>query len=176
MSDGAKLHGFDDLERKMKYPTWAAGPAGRFLDRWRFSTERAAKANIKRGPGGWLWKGHDRRSLTSERDQATFPHWARVGSNSRTVRWGEFGTGLKSEDPTASKKRHWPPSAALEPWARAHGYGPGGGFLVARAIGRRGGLEPRRFLRNAAKDSERKIPGWLATAAREMEREASAGV
>lgn len=169
MSDGA-LHGSADFIRKMRYPKWAAGPAGRFLDRWRFSVERGAKANIKRGPGGWLWKGHDRRSLTSERDQAFFPHWARVGSNSRTLRWGEFGTGLKSEDPTATKKRHWPPSSALDPWARAHSTT---GFLVARAIGRRGGLEPRRFLRDAVKDSERRIPGWLATAAREMEREAS---
>jgi hypothetical protein len=173
MSDRAKLHGFDDLERKLKYPRWAAGPAGRFLDRWRFAVERGAKANIKRGPGGWLWKGHDRRSLTSERDQATFPHWARVGSNSKTLRWGEFGTGTKSEDPQSSKKRHWPPASALEPWARAHNTT---GFLVARAIGRRGGLEPRRFLRNAVKDSERRIPGWLATAAREMATEAGRGI
>jgi hypothetical protein len=175
MSDGVKLHGFDDLERKLKYPTWAAGPAGRFLDRWALFTERAAKANVKRGPGGWLWKGHDRRSLTSDRDRATFPHWARVGSNSKTLRWGEFGTGTKSEDPKASKKRHWPPSSSpsLQRWAREHNTSA---FLVARSIGLRGGLEPRRFLRNAVDDSERRIPGWLAQAAREMMSEASRGV
>jgi hypothetical protein len=172
MSDGVKLHGFDDLERKMKYPTWAAGPAGRFLDSWRFSTERGAKANIKRGPGGWLWKGHDRRSLTSERDQAMFPHWARVGSNSPKIRFGEFGTNRKAEDPSTAN-RPWPTGQQLQPWARARGLNA---WAVAASIKRKGGLEPRRFLRNAAKDSERKIPGWLATAAREMEREASAGV
>lgn len=170
-----ELHGSDALIRKLRYPTWAAGPAGRFLDRWRFSTERQAKANIKRGPGGWLWKGHTRRSLTSERDTATFPHWARVGSNLQTARWGEFGTGLKSEDPESSKKRHWPPykSPGIQKWAREHNQNP---YLLARKIGRRGGLEPRRFLRNAVKDSERRIPGWLAQASREMEIEASRGV
>jgi hypothetical protein len=172
MSEG-KIHGLDKLERKLRYPTWAAGPAGRLLDKWRFSTERGAKANIRRGIGGWLWKGGVRRSLTSERDQATFPHWARVGSNLQTARWGEFGTGLLSEDPDSKKTRHWPPTEALRPWADAHGMDA---FLVARSIGRRGGLEPRRFLRNAADASEKRIPGWIATAAKEMTNEASRGV
>jgi len=176
MSDHGNLRGFDELHRKLRYPTWASRPMGALLDRWRFATERGAKGNIKRGPGGWLWKGGTRRSLTSERDQSTFPHWARVGSNLQTARWGEFGTGLLSEDPEASRKRHWPPAAALEPWARAHGFGPGGGFLVARAIGRRGGLAPRRFLRDAADASEKRIPGWLAQAGRDIEQAASEGV
>ena len=175
MSERETIHGFNTLLRKLKYPTWAAKPMGAFLDRWRFATERGAKGNIKRGPGGWLWKGGTRRSLTSERDQSTFPHWARVGSNLDTARWGEYGTGLLSEDPESKHTRHWPPAAALEPWARAHGFGPGGGFLVARVIGRRGGLAPRRFLRDAAEASEKRIPSWLAMAAKEIEREASAG-
>lgn len=172
MSDPVKIVGFDELERKLRRPAWAAAPVAGFLDRWRFFVERHAKAAMTKGPGGWNWHGHDRRSMTSERDSAGFPVWARVGSNSKTVRWGEFGTGLLSEDPESSKKRHWPPASALEPWATAHGLDA---FLVARAIGRRGGLKPRRFLRNAVDASEARIPGWLAQAARQMETEASHG-
>lgn len=170
MSDHDKLVGFDVLERKMRRPAWAAGPMGRFLDRWRFAVEGGAKKNIKRGVGGWLWHGTTRRSLTSERDRSFFPLWARAGSNLKTARIGEFGTGLLSEDPDSSKRRHWPPAAALEPWAQVHGTT---GAEVARAIGIRGGIKPRRFLRTAVKDTERRIPGFLAIAAREMEREAS---
>lgn len=191
MSDHGKIIGFEELQRKLRNPTWASGPAGRFLDRWRFSVERGAKANIKRGIGGWLWTGNDRRSLTSERDQSGFPLWARVGSNSKTIRWGELGTGLLSEDPQSSKRRYFPPPAALDKWAIAHGFHSGSaqgatagaaaspgtyGYLVARMIWLRGGTKPRRFLRNAVADAEKRIPGWLGTAAKAMEREASAGV
>lgn len=172
MSEPAHIIGLGKLIRRLENPDWVARPMGALLDRWRFSVERGAKGNIKRGPGGWLWKGGTRRSLTSERDQAAFPQWAKVGSNLQTARWGEYGTGLLSEDPQSSHRRHWPPAAALEPWAKAHGTT---GFAVARAIGLRGGLAPRRFLRNAAEASEKRIPGWLATAAKEIEAEASHG-
>lgn len=191
MSDHGKIIGFDELQRKLRNPTWASGPAGRFLDMWRFHVERGAKANIKRGIGGWLWHGNDRRSLTSERDHAQFPLWARVGSNSKSIRWGEFGTGLLSEDPQSAKRRYFPPPAALDKWAIAHGFHTGSasgatagasaspgtyGYLVARMIWQQGGTKPRRFLRNAVKDAEPKIAGWLSQAAKAMEVEASRGV
>ena len=172
MSDNIRLIGEDELRRKLSNPSWVTGPLGEFFDKWRFATQRQAVANIKRGRGGWLDTGGTRQSITSERDEGTIPQYARVGSNKPTARWGEFGTGLLSEDPEATRKRHWPPSAALEPWARKHGTT---GFLVARAIGLRGGLAPRRFLRDAAETTEPKITGWLAQAARDIETEASRG-
>ena len=41
--------------------------------------------------------------------------------------------------------RAMPPSSALADWARRHGM-PGAGFVIARAIYRRGGTKPRPFL------------------------------
>jgi HK97 gp10 family phage protein len=46
---------------------------------------------------------------------------------------------------------HFPPPGALEGWARKHGFGKGGGFLVVRAISRRG-TRARPFLREAAEE------------------------
>ena len=66
--------------------------------------------------------------------------------------------------------RHFPPSDALERWASRHGFGPGGGFVVARAIGRRGGLKPREFLTGAFRENVQKIRGFLGDVARDIER------
>ena len=55
--------------------------------------------------------------------------------------------------PGGKGARHWPPSDALELWAKRHGFGEGGGYLVARAIGLRGGLTPRRYLRGGLQES-----------------------
>lgn len=62
----------------------------------------------------------------------------------------ELGTGI----PAGNPKVHWPPAAALEVWANRHGTT---GFLVARAIGRRGGLKPRKFLQKAFDQNREKI-------------------
>jgi len=65
-----------------------------------------------------------------------------VGSNVFYAPYMEFGTGTFGKG-----GRHWPPSGALETWAKKHKIPSG--FLVARAIGLRGGLKPRRYLRDA---------------------------
>jgi phage gpG-like protein len=162
----AKLIGADALHRKLTRPTWLTGPAGAFLDAWRFFVERGAKG---RAP---VWRGHLRRGITSERDQAAFPLWAAVGTNVPYARPMEFGTGTQSDDPAGGGGRHWPPGQALEPWARAHG--GLSGYADAAAIGRRGGLRPRRYLRDAADEAEGKIGTWLSQMARDVERRAEA--
>jgi hypothetical protein len=164
MTTGAHLEGDDELIHKLRYPGWAAAPMRSFFDRWRFATERGTKANIKRGPGGWLWKADTRRSFTSETDPAKFPHWARVGS--MTARWGDFGTGILSEDPESAKTRYFPPIEAVQQWADDHDKIA---YFVALGIYERGGIAPRRFLREAAKASSGRIDGWVAQAADEME-------
>jgi len=78
-----------------------------------------------------------------------FAYEATIGSHLPQARYMEYGTGRRGDPEVSHKSEHWPPWRALEPWARRHGFPPGGGFLVARAIGLRGGLEPRRFLRGA---------------------------
>jgi len=60
----------------------------------------------------------------------------------------EFGTGLLYDGPGGgSGKAHFPPPSALERWAYLHGLNA---YAVALSIFRRGGLKPRRMLRNSA--------------------------
>ena len=179
MSDDVKAIGFEHLEKVLEQPTWATEPLGVMMDTWRFAVQRGTVRKFKRGPGGWMNKAEDRRSITSERDMSIFPSWARAGSNSKTFRWGEFGTGLLSEDPKSKKQRHWPPGSALDEWAkrkkipRKDGKGVLTGRDIAAIIGLRGGLEPRRYLRTTAKEVEPKIPGWLNRMAKAIERAAA---
>lgn len=62
---------------------------------------------------------------------------ADIKANANYALWVEFGT----------KHERMPPPQALQKWAEQHGFkGRGAGFLVARSIYRRGGLEPHPFL------------------------------
>src|SRR5262245_44630512 len=170
-----RVRGIPEVLKKIEGKFGSPAAAGRFLDRWRFFTEREAKARISSGPSKWRWKGSDRRSLTSDRDSPAppaIPAWAKVGSNSPTIRFGEYGTGLLSEDPQSKKQRYFPPPSALEPWAIAHGTT---GRAVAFAIWKRGGIKPRRFLRDAAREGEKHIPLWLNGLAKEIEDAAGSG-
>lgn len=83
------------------------------------------------------------------------PLWAAVGTNVEYAPYMEYGTGLLCDGPNPSGRRHWPPAAALDVWARRHGFESGA--QVAVAIGRRGGLRPRRFLRNSFDRSQQRI-------------------
>ncbi len=71
-----------------------------------------------------------------------------VGSNVEYAAPMELGT-------THTKM---PPVRALEGWARRHGMNA---FVVARAIFRRGGLEPRHYLRDALIKNEARIVNML---------------
>lgn len=172
MMPSLRLVGDTVLIEKLHNPAWVHGPARRFLDRWGIETASAARANIGSGPGGWLDSGQTRASITNETDESAFPKYARVGSNLNKARWGEYGTGLLSEDPDSKHERYFPPPAALEDWALRHGFMSGG--EVAFLIWKKGGTEPRRFLRDAAKESAGKIDGYLGIMAKEIEAEASA--
>jgi hypothetical protein len=79
----------------------------------------------------------------------------------------EYGTG-KAGDPAVSHKgSHFPPSAALNLWARNHGIPSG--YLVARAIARRGGLRARRWLRDVPTQAKTRIvSGALSQLAKEI--------
>ena len=98
-------------------------------------------------------------SIIPEIDSSAPPLWAKVGhlgaGEGSTLWWKavamEYGTGLLAEGPNASGKRHWPPPSALDVWAKRHGFPSGA--VVARMIGFRGGLTPRRYLRDALQKS-----------------------
>ena len=74
-----------------------------------------------------------------------------VGSNVLYAPYMELGTGT-----FVGRPAHRPPSAALNLWAKRHGI-PGGGYVVARGIGLRGGLKPRRYLRRALEQNADRI-------------------
>lgn len=72
-----------------------------------------------------------------------------VGSNKAYAPYMELGTGTP-----AGRPPHRPPVTALREWSRRHGISA---YLVARAIARRGGLEPRRFLQRAVEQNRERI-------------------
>ncbi len=82
-----------------------------------------------------------RRSITSRVIAGISEVVAEIGSPMPYAPFMEFGTGLMT---TPTRPRHFPPAAALHGWALRHGFP--NGFVVARAIARRGGLMPRRFM------------------------------
>ena len=99
-----------------------------------------------------------RASIFHEVDGSTDPRWVDVGSRTRYAPYMEYGTGVTNDHPTWPKVRHVPfvnrdengrPVAALFWWANRKGMGYAGGWGVARAIAKRGGLKPRRFLRGS---------------------------
>lgn len=71
----------------------------------------------------------------------------------------EYGTGSQGDPDVSHKAGHFPPPAALDLWAARHGFASG--FIVARAIARRGGLKPRRMLREGLKESMSAIQGFI---------------
>lgn len=102
-------------------------------------------------------RGQGRASITSEVEERGSNVIGVVGSPMIIMAYQEFGTGLLAEGPGAKGKRHWPPAAALDVWAQRHGFGKGGGYIVARIIGIRGGLKPLRFFRTAIKDNTQRV-------------------
>lgn len=124
------------------------------MDRWRFWVEREAKSVAP------FWRGHLRRTITSEVDHGAIPAWARVGTNDPKGVFVHEGT-----------RPHWPPLAAITPWAVSKGIAP---FLVARAIAEHG-TEARPFLADPLHASEAKVTGWLGQMASEIESAAASG-
>jgi hypothetical protein len=111
--------------------------------------------------------GHLRNSIQYEVDKSTPPLWAHVGltsANPGSPLWlkgraMEYGTGRQGDGDASHAGGHWPPGAALDVWARRHG--GMSGWQVAAAIGKRGGLKPRRYLRDAMEQSMGDIKGFL---------------
>lgn len=171
---GWVLNGIDQVLRDMKSETIQGEPSRRMLAKWAGLVLRHAIAHAPH------FQGHYRRSLASEVDPAPLPKYARVGSNLQTATGQtivgaiEGGTGQLSDLPGGSRRRHWPPAHALDAWAdkkripRRDGTGYLTGRDVAAIIGRRGGLRPRRVLRNAADAAEPKIAKLLDEMGAEM--------
>jgi phage gpG-like protein len=122
--------------------------------------ERDAKLNLVAWspPGGPGHAGVDtgrlRASITPEVRVQNNVITGVVGSAMEYAPYQELGTGV-----FVGRPPHFPPPDALNVWAARHG-GPkaGGGFQVAMAIFKRGGLRPLLFLQRALDKNKDKIP------------------
>lgn len=131
-------------------PELIKGPIRDFLLQSGLTVEGAARM---RAP---VDTGRLRNSITTELEKTRVV----VGSNLHYAPHVEFGT-----------RPHWPPLAAMQPWARRHGFpaGRAGAFLVARAIARRG-TKAQPYMRPALEASRPMIEIFLDDAGREIER------
>ena len=78
--------------------------------------------------------------------------------------WPDIHYGIYQDQGTVHTRM--PPPAALEGWARRHGFP--NGYVVARAILRRGGLRKQEFMKGGAHAAMGKIKGYARTLAREL--------
>lgn len=152
-------------------------PLRNFHERADLAIENRAKADAP------VDQGRLRASLTHRIDGSVPPRYSEVGSNVFYARAQEYGTGTQSDDPQSSHQRHFPPGPALGLWAVRHGFAgvttrklgrlrrqdeaaaqaiqDRAGWFVAKLIAFRGGLKPRRFLRNAFQASLSDIRGFV---------------
>jgi hypothetical protein len=111
--------------------------------------------------------GHLRNMIVTEIDAGRPPIWGKVGvlkAEEGTPLWFkaramEYGTGSQGDPEVSHKSGHWPPGEALAVWGKRHG--GISGYAVAAAIGRRGGLKGRKYLRIGFALSLDRIKGLL---------------
>jgi hypothetical protein len=138
------IEGLDRVIRKLG-PQLIAGPLRKFMDRSVLNIEGRWKQNAKANAD----TGKYSNSIGHQVDSAQIPRWAKVGTSLFYAPYDEYGTGLFAEGKGGKGGRHWPPGDALSVWAKRHGFESG--HQVARIIGMRGGLKPRRSMRKAIK-------------------------
>lgn len=144
-----RIEGLDEVQERLQYESLIAPSVERLLKRAALTIEGAAKGLAP------VDTGRLRASITSvvEPDRAVVAPAVFYGA------YVEFGT-----------RPHWPPLAALQPWASRHGFpmGSPGAFLVARAIARHG-TKPHPYMRPAAENSVDDIKGFAEDAAQEIQ-------
>lgn len=144
-----RINGLARVSNRLRYEKLVQPSIDRLLMKAGFLIEGAAKELVP------VDTGRLRASITSVADH----HRAVIAP---TVTYGahvEYGT-----------RPHWPPLAALQPWARRHGFpaGRAGAYLVALAISRHG-TKPRPYMEPATKSSLAEIRGLAEDASREIE-------
>lgn len=140
-----EIVGLQPLLRKLTPTALLSVPLRKFFQRAAITLQ----SNIR--PLVPVDTGRLRNSIGYQVDPAPLPLYADVGTNVFYAPMMEYGTGRMGDPGMPHKASHWPPAAALDTWARRHGFESGG--QVAAIIGRRGGLRARRFMRNGLQAS-----------------------
>lgn len=150
-----EVKGLDRLQAVLRTSTLIVKPLRTFMEAALYTIEAEAKPLIPRDTG-YLGRSLQTRITNLEGTLGTSaPHALYVHGR-------EPFTARRS-------KAHWPPIAAITPWARRHGISP---FLVARSIARKGTkLVP--FLTMAVKQSRPTIQALVRKMAVDIERRAS---
>lgn len=138
----------DQIRDAFKDPELIRVPLREFLHKAGFTIEAEAK---KRSP---VDTGRLRASIGSVVDVPGAR--AIIGTPVEYAAFVEFGT-----------RPHWPPVAALQPWARRHGFP--NAFLVARAIARRG-TRAHPFMGPALAHSKARITALVGEMAMAIEK------
>jgi len=158
-----RIEGLERLLKKLG-PQLIGKPLEDFWKRSGIAVQSAARERAARDAHD---TGHLVNMIQYEVDKREVPLWAKVGMLNASAgsplwfkaRAMEYGTGRQGDPEVSHKSGHWPPGAALDVWASRHGFASG--WQVARIIGKRGGLKPRKFLRGGFEDSLNKIRGYL---------------
>ena len=137
------------IEHDLNGPPMVAG-----MTKAVFVVEASAKRNAPKDTGVGA------ASITSEIRQRDTVIEGVVGTPKPYMAYMELGTGLVRQG--GGGKRHWPPGPALDTWAKRHGFESG--YVVARIIGLRGGLRPRKYLQMAFERNRDRIIGFIGAA------------
>lgn len=119
---------------------------------------RSAKINLSTPTTGVKFptvnSGQLRNSITPEVYTKNNILRGVVGSNLKQAPFMELGTGIP-----AGRPKHVPPIAVLERWVSQKNRGGKklNAYLVQRAIAKRGGLMPRKYLQRAFNDNKSEI-------------------
>jgi len=124
-------------------------------------------------------QGNLRASINAQvnQDPATAYVESSVGTNLFYAPYMEFGTGLVHDHPSWGRKRHVLSYKALLGWAKNKTGGnpaqvTGFAIAVAKAIMKRGGLLPKRFLRGSLQRLEPRIVADTKSIVADIKREA----
>lgn len=152
--------GFEELVELLG-PELVAEPARRFL----MSVGVQGQRDIRwRAPKD---TGRLGGSIGFRVDSDPVPDQVAIGTNVRYAPHMEYGTGSLTENAQATRDWTFPTGAELQRWAQRHGFD--NGYVVAQIIRKRGGLAPRRYVREGFDALRNEIPRFLRQMARDIE-------
>lgn len=146
-----RLIGDKSLIRKLHPSRLIAGPAHRWADRSGQALQEATRSRAPR------WRGSLAESIDYEIEGGVIPRRVVLKTDAPHAAVHEFGHAP-----------YWPPPRALDAWAAAHGFGPNGGYLVARSISRKG-ISAKHYMRDGTNAAKPKLIGVVVRFADEIE-------
>ncbi len=155
---GVQVVGLDRLLRKLK-PAQLVGPVAGLINRLATFVQGEGRRGAKPHPGD---RGELARSIRTD------PASARASLNSLSAKVAPHKSYAWPVEKGRRPKGRMPPSDVIGDWLRRHGSDPKLGFVVARAIGRRG-TKGLHYMENALKAGRSKVGEYSRGAVREIE-------